>query len=69
MEKTVYLQRGQVDFDSKHSVQYVYLLHVPVLYAKECESEIGANQKGFFLGWWGPGEEAPFSRLVYCLLR
>ena len=68
-KKVVYLQRGQTDFDSEHSVQYAYLLYVPVLYAKECEFEIGADQKGLSLGWWGLREEAPFSGLVYCLLR
>ncbi|RVW34516.1 hypothetical protein CK203_115335 [Vitis vinifera] len=62
-KKVVYLQRGQTDFDSEHSVQYAYLLYVPVLYAKECEFEIGADQKGLSLGWWGLREEAPFSGL------
>ena len=69
MEKTVYLQRGQTDFDPEHSAHYAYLLYVPISYAKECEFEIGVDPKGFSLGWWGPGEEAPFSGLVYCLLR
>ncbi|KAL6327757.1 hypothetical protein AAG906_024727 [Vitis piasezkii] len=51
------------DFDPEHSVQYAYLLYVPVLYAKECEFEIGADPKGLSLGWWGLRAEAPFSGL------
>ena len=69
MEKAVYLQRGQNDLDPEHSVQHAYLLYVPVSDAKEHEFEIGADPKGLSLGWWGPGKEAPFSGMVYCLLR
>ena len=69
MEKAIYLQGGQNDLDPEHSIQHAYLLYVLVLDAKECEFEIGANPKGLFLGWWGPGKEAPFSGMVYCLLR
>ena len=60
MEKTVYLQRRQNDLNQEHSVQYAYLLYVPVSYAKEHEFEIGADPKGLSLGWWGPEEETPF---------
>ena len=42
---------------------------VPVSYAKEREFEIGSDLKGLSLGWWDPGEEAPFSGMVYCLLK
>ena len=69
MEKAIYLQGGQNDLDPENSIQYVYLLYVPVSYAKKCEFEIGADPKGLSLRWWGLGEEAPFSGLVYCLLR
>ena len=69
MENAVYLQMRQTDFDLEHSIQYAYLLYVPILYAKEYECEIGADPKGFSLGWWGLGNEVPFSGLVYCLLR
>ena len=69
MEKAVYLQGGQNDLDIEHSVQHAYLLYVPISDAKKREFEIGADPKGFFLGWWGPGKEASFSGMVYYLLR
>ena len=69
LKKTIYFRRGQVNLDLKHSIQYIYLLYVLVLYTKECEFAVGADPKGFPLGWRGPGKEASFSRLVYCLLR
>ena len=69
LEKAIYFQRGQVDLDLEHSIQYAYLLYVPVLYAKECEFAFGADLKGFPLRWWGFGKEAASGRLVYCLLR
>ncbi|RVX10355.1 Protein trichome birefringence-like 12 [Vitis vinifera] len=43
----------EVDLDLEHSIQYAYLLYVPVLYAKECEFAFGADLKGFPLRWWG----------------
>ena len=59
LKKTIYFQRGQVDLDPEHSVQYAYLRYVPILYAKECEIKVGEDPKGFSLGWWGPRKEAP----------
>ena len=69
MEKAVYLQGGQNDLDPEHFVQHAYLLYVPISYAEKRELEIGADPKGLSLGWWGPGKDAPFSGMVYCLLR
>ena len=69
MENAVYLQGGQNDLDPEHSVQHAYLLYLPVSDAKKREFEIGANPKGFSLGWWGLGKETSFSGMVYYLLR
>ena len=48
------LIRGEAHLDPEHSVQYVHLLYIPVLYAKESEIEVGADSKGFSLERWGP---------------